>query len=372
MAQVIERNGRFMARVRREGRTATKTFAFKKDAAAWARRTEADIEAGRFVDVVAEAAAAAVAAEATEAASAALTASAVPTMLAALKAYRLAVVPGLKGADTYSYWLDEFERAPMAAKPVDQVSPFDLAGWRDEQCTTLAAGTVARKLGLLGGFFSWARTERGWVKTNPLNSVRKPRVSDARDRVLTDEERRYLLAAAATSRADWLADVLVVLLQSAMRRGELWGLQRADVDYSLAVAHLADTKNGSARDVPLCPLALAALRRLDAAAADAGRSALVPLSDPHAVSVAFRRTLERARRQYATDTATAGGIVAAGFLADVRLHDCRHVAVSHWAAAGLGLFELQQVSGHKTTKMLARYVNLKASTLACKLATLSA
>ena len=371
MAQVIERNGRFMARVRREGKTATKTFARKTDAAAWARRTEADIEAGRYVDAAAVEAAAAEAVDALAAAAASAKAAQAPTMREALKLYRACVVAGLKGAATYAYWLDEFEQAPMADKPVDQVTAFDLAAWRDEQLPGLAAGTVVRKLGLLGGFFSWAHTERGWIKANPLASVRKPRVNDARDRVLTDEERAYLMGAAGTSRADWLADVLVVLLQSAMRRGECFGLQRGDVDFEQATAYLADTKNGSARDVPLCPLALAALRRLDAAAAAAGRPALVPLSDPHAVSVAFRRTLTRARAQYVKDCAAACTVPDAGFLIDVRLHDCRHVAVSHWAQAGLGLFELQQVSGHKTTKMLARYVNLRSSTVAQRLASLS-
>ena len=71
-------------------------------------------------------------------AAAASAAAAVPTMQAALKVYRLAVMPWLKGADTYAYWLDEFERAPMAAKPINQVTPFDLSGWRN------AAGASAQ------------------------------------------------------------------------------------------------------------------------------------------------------------------------------------------------------------------------------------
>lgn len=353
MAQVIERNGRFMARVRREGKTASKTFSRKNDAMAWARRTESDIEAGRF------------------AGGATPNTQVVPTMGEALRQYRAAVVAGQKGCEIYAFWLDELARLPMASKPIDQVTASDLAAWRDEQLQTRAAGTVTRKLGMLGGLFGWARTERGWIKANPLASVRKPRVNDARDRVLTDEERAYLMGAAGTSRADWLADVLVVLLQSAMRRGECFGLQRGDVDFEQATAHLADTKNGSARDVPLCPLALAALRRLEAAAAAAGRPALVPASSPPALSGTFRCALARARAQYVKDCAAAGTVPNATFLADVRLHDCRHVAVSHWASAGLGLFELQQVSGHKTTKMLSRYVNLKSSTVAQRLATLS-
>lgn len=365
MANITERGGRFFVRVRRDGKSVGKTFSKKGDAAAWARRTESDIESGRFVDVAAVAAAATAAQEAT-------TATATPTMGEALTTYRAAVVAGLKGATTYGYWLDEFGQATMAAKLVNEVTPFDLAAWRDQQSKKLSAGTVVRKLGLLSGFFTWCHKERGWIKANPLHSVRKPRVNDARDRTLTDEERRYLLAAAGSSRAGWLADVLVVLLQSAMRRGELWGLQRADVDFDQSTAHLADTKNGSARDVPLCGQALAALRRLDAAAAARGGTALVPLSDPHAVSVAFRRTLGRAQRQYVKDCGGAGVVADAGFLVGVRVHDLRHCSISEWANTGaLSMIELMSLSGHKSPRMLARYAHMNVSKLAGKMATIS-
>ena len=353
MAAITERGGRYLVRVRVKGfKPVAKTFIKRGDATAWGRKVESDMEGGRWVE----------------------TATAVPTMGDALKQYRASVGAGLKGAATYAYWFDEMARAPMAARPINEVTPFDLSAWRDQQqASGLAAGTVVRKLGLLGGFFTWCHKERGWIKTNPLHSVRKPRVSDARDRVLSDDERRCLLGAAGSSRADWLADVLVVLLQSAMRRGELWGLQRGAVDFAQATAHLAETKNGSARDVPLCPDALAALRRLDAAACERGSDALVPVADPHAVSVAFRRTLARAQRQYLSDCAAAGGKPDAGFLADVRLHDLRHDAVTRWAETGaLSLPELMAVSGHKTPRMLTRYVSLSASKLAGKLASLSA
>lgn len=353
MATITERGERFLARVRVKGfRTVTKTFTRKSDASAWGRRVEADMEAGRWVDEGRQA----------------------PTMAEALKAYREDAVKALKGAETYAYWLDELEALPMARKSVNQVSAFDVSAWRDaQQAAGLSAGTVVRKLGLLGGFFTWCLKERGWMKANPMQSVRKPRVSDARERVLTDEERGYLLAAARTSRAHWLADALVVLLQSAMRRSELWGLAVGAVDFEVATAHLSDTKNGTARDVPLCPDALAALRRLADASKARRADRLIPVSDPHAVSLAFRRTLQRAKTQYIKDCGRSGSTPVAGFLADVRLHDLRHQAVSTWASTGaLSLLELKAISGHKDTRMLARYTHLSAGKLAEKLAALSA
>lgn len=350
MATFVERGGRVMARVRRDGfAPVTKTFSGRRDAERWARGVEADMEAGRWVDP----------------------SKALPTMREALADYLAVVVPTMKGAATYAYcWPDVFAQ-PMAAKPLDTVNAVDLARYRDDLAGRVAPGTVVRRLGMLSGFFTWAHKERGWVASNPLRSVRKPRVNDARDRTLSDEERAWLLEAARTSRAQWLADVLVVLLRSAMRRGELWGLQADAIDWEARTAHLDDTKNGTARDVPLCPEALAALRRLADAATARGEARLVPLADPHAVSLAFRRTLDRARALYERDCEGRGVAAEPKFLAGVRLHDLRHDALTMWASTGaLSLPELMAVSGHRTPRMLVRYTNLSASRLAGKLASL--
>ena len=353
MASITERNGRFMARIRRDGfKLVSKTFTRKQDAAAWSRRVEADMESGRRKDVD----------------------DAVPTLAEAIRLYRAGAASKLKGSETYAYWFDGLEASTLAAKRVNDITPLDLSLWRDAQESTgLKPGTVVRKLGLLSGLLTWCHKERGWLSVNPMRSVSKPRVSDERSRVLSDDEQRYLLAAAGAGRSVWLADVLVVLLRSAMRRSEIWGMKVADVDFALSIARLADTKNGTARDVPLCAQAAAALRRLVAGAEKRGDSALVPVSDPHAVSLAFRRALARALAKYRKDCAATGAAVDAGFLANVRLHDLRHCAVTTWASTGaLSMPELMAISGHKSPRMLTRYCNLSASKVAEKMARLVA
>jgi len=272
MPTIIERSGRFMARVRVQGfRPVSKTFHRKPDAIAWGRTVEADMQAGRWKDDAED----------------------VPTVRDALKTYRQQVVSKLKGADTYAYWLDELLSAPFAHKPVDTVTAADVSAWRDKLALSVKPGTVCRKLGLLSGFFTWAEKDCGWLSSNPVRSIRKPSANDARDRTVTPEELAYIQQAAASSRAKWLGDVLTILQTSAMRRGELWGLKVGAVDFEASTAHLSDTKNGSARDVPLCPTALAALRRLQDAAEHRRGDTLVPVASAHAVSLAFRRTLER-------------------------------------------------------------------------------
>ena len=363
MATIIKRGSKYMALVRREGfKPVSKTFGKRSDATAWGRVVEGEMSAGCWVEAT----------PSDKAPTVAVAAESVPTMLEALKTYRATVVEGLKGASTYAYWLDELERSPMALKLVNVITPGELSAWRDEQSQGRVAGTVARKLGLLSGFFTWCHKDREWITGNPLKAVRKPRANDARSRVITDDERAFLLAVARTGKAPWLADVLTVLLQSAMRRGELAGMKRGAVDYAQSTAYLADSKNGHSRSVPLCPVALAALRRLEAAALARGSESLVPVSDPHAVSLAFRRTVARAKAQYLNECAASGTVGAIGFLDGLHLHDARHTAVTAWATTGqLSTAELQGISGHRDLRSLGRYTHLKASTIAGKLAGLS-
>jgi integrase len=309
----------------------------------------------------------------------------VPTLGEGLKQYTLSVVADLKGAESYQWVLDDIQRQRMAAKALPTVTAADVSAWRDAMAAKgLKPGTVVRRLGLLSGFFTWAHKEKGWITGNPVRSVRKPRVNDARDRVLSTEEQRWLLAGARSGRQGWLADALVVLLQTAMRRSELWSLTVADVDHTARVAMLADTKNGTARGVPLTAAACEALARLATVAEAAGDKAraknpakapakgadrLVPVAAPPAISLAYRRALARGLDLYRVDCASAGRVPVEGFLQDCRVHDIRHTSVTAWASTGaLSVHELMAVSGHKTQTMLFKYCHAKPSDLAAKLA----
>lgn len=348
MAAITERGGRFLVRVRRKGfQTATKTFTLKTDARAWARRVEADMESGRW--------------QAESDAPA-------PTLRAAVQEYRVAVAPKFKGAHVYRYRFDEFEALPFAKRLIDEIRPSDLANWRDEQLELHKPDTVVRKIAMLSGIFTWAVKDKGWLEVNPMTAVRRPRAGPGRSRTLSTLEVDWLLGTARDSNAPWLAPALMVLMTTAMRRGELATLKVSDVDFEHATAWLHDTKSGGPRTVPLAPTACDALRSLVKAAQERGDARLLPLQ-PGSVSTRFSAILLRARALYAADCASRGLAPARGFLENVRLHDLRHHAVTAWASTGqLSLMELMAVSGHRTTRMLARYTHLDAAALARKLA----
>ena len=352
MASIINREGRYMARVRREGfRPVSRSFTRRTDAAAWGRRVEADMEAGRWADRE----------------------RATPTLGQAIAQYQQRVAVRLKGARDYAYVFKKLEASELAAKRVSAVKPADLAAWRDAlQGRGLKPATVARHLGMLSGVLSWCHKEQGWLQDNPMRAVRKPVVRDARTRTLDDEEQRYIEVATAAARASWLSPAVALLCGAAFRRAELVQLQCCDVDMVRSVALLRDTKNGSAREVPLASAAREAMQQLLNEATETKRARVLPINDPEAVSFAFRRAVLRARARYEEDCAAAGIDCDPKKLMDIRLHDLRHHCVSRWAKAGLSLGELMLVSGHKSPRMVARYLHMKAEDVAAKMAAVTA
>jgi integrase len=350
MASITTRNGRYLVRVRLDGfPTQTKTFTLKADGLKWARTVETSMESGKFMPGEAQR----------------------PSLQRTIALYRLGPAAKLKGAAVYVYRYDEFERLPFAGKPVDKVTSFDLAAYRDSQMELHKPGTVIRKLAMLSAIFNWAMKTKGWLDRNPASLVSRPRSNDRRERVLSGDEHRYLMDAAATSKATWLPAALTLSMNSAMRRGELFGLRRKDVRYEESVIHLAETKAGGSRLVPLGPRSIAALRDLDAAAPDGPDAPLLPVGEAGSISTRFAVTLRRARRNYDDDCLVAGTLPAPGFLADLRWHDMRHHAITAVCADGnLTLAEVMAISGHRTAAQAMRYSHVNVPRLAAKLALL--
>lgn len=351
MTTLVKRGDRYQARVRRNGyEPVSRTFIRKADALAWGRQVEADMQAGRWI----------------------VEAQAVPSLAGAIRQYRERVAVHLKGARDYAYSFRALEASAIGRKPVDLVTPADLADWRDELTAQgLKPATVARRLGLLSAVLSWCHRERGWLSENPMRSVRKPTVRDARTRTLSAEEVRYLEVAVAASKAKWLPDAVRLLMYTAVRRSELVSLRRSDIDMVQSVARLKDSKNGEAREVPLCTEAKAAMQRLCAVPDRFGR--LLPINDPEAISFAFRRAVIRGRARYEEDCVSDGRTPEPSFLVGVRLHDLRHHSISMWANTGvLTLPDLLKISGHRSVKMLARYAHVSSAAVAAKLAAIQA
>lgn len=349
-------SGWWQAKVRRRGLPVqSKTFERKGDAEAWARDIENQIDRGVFVSR-------------SEAEN--------TTLSDALARYEREVTQKKKGAAQEKYRIKALRETALAARMLATIRGADMATLRDaETARGLAASSVTKLLALLSHLFETARKEWGIEVDNPVAKIKKPKIENARERRLTPAEWTYLLAALdepgdavktkdKDRRNEQTPKIVRWAVETAMRQGEILALDWKNVDLKKRTAHLPDTKNGTTRTVPLSTAA-AALLSPGGGVRALPRGKVFPTT-ASALKQSFMRAVARGRRLYLADCEKASTEPAEGFLEGLTFHDLRHEATSRLAEK-LQMHELMKVTGHKDTRMLARYYHPRAEDLAKKL-----
>lgn len=330
MAYITKRGDRqWQARIRRKGHSVTETFETKARAEAWARQVESDIDAARYHSVSAEVERV--------------------TLNEALERYLVERVPLKAGVKQNAGIVRLWQRTKLATRPLGSIRSSDIALYRDEMLKSVGPQTVVHRLNLLSNLFNVAATDWGMEGlVNPVGRTRKPSLPSGRDRRLAPDEEARLLEACDASQSNWLGAMARLALATAMRQGELVGLEWADIDFERRTAILRETKNGTTRSVPLSTAALAVLRPM--ALADGGSGKLFPIEVGRAVTHAFAKAC------------------AAAEIKNLHFHDLRHEATSRlFERTDLRDIEIASITGHKTLAMLQRYAHLRASDLADRL-----
>lgn len=327
MASINKRGPyQWQVKIRKKGwPVQSRTFESHEDAARWARKIETEMDDGVFVSRKE--------AETT-------------TLDEALDRYGREKTPHKKGAAQELNRIKHFKNTALASRFLATIRSTDIAQYRDQR---LAEGkspyTVNNELILLSSLFNVAHREWGMESiNNPVSKVSRPKQPAGRDRRLLPGEEEKLLGALSMT----LKPLFQLALETAMRQGELLSLEWKNIDLNRRVAHLPETKNDDARDVPLSTTAVAVLkklpRRLD--------GKVFGVVGAH-VSHTFRETCEKLE------------------IENLRWHDLRHEATSRLFELGLNPMEVASITGHKTLQMLKRYTHLRAEDLAAKLDSLA-
>jgi integrase len=316
MATFTQRKSGWFVQVRRKGHASiSRTFNTKSEGERWALTIESGMGVGTYVD----------------------NRETLSTSLhECLERYASEVVPLKKGAKRDLNRVKAWQRDPLAKKSIGTIKQTDVALWRDAKIASgLSGSTVTKELALLSHVFTIAIKEWGFPLTNPVHSIRKPKADQGRDRRLEGDEEQRLLAAANLE----MKAFIVIALESAMRRGEIYSIQRRWIRGR--VVRLPDTKNGTARDVPLSSLALGAIKTLPLRIDGALWEFDIDYYTKHFIWLCKELNIE-----------------------GLRLHDLRHEATSRLFEKGLDVMQVKSITGHKTLQMLSRYTHLKADELA--------
>lgn len=323
MAYFEKRGNAWRAQIRRKGQpTLSATFDTKAEAQRWAAEIEGDMSRSRFVD----------------------NRAAMRTTLAkALQQYDREVTEHKKGAAQERTRIKRWRAHPLAEKSLGEITPSDLAEFRDQRLKGGASSaTVRLDLAVISHLYTVAAKEwRLEGLTNPCQNLRMPKGSKARDRRPTSDELRRVYAEAAKLHPE-LPVIIELAADTAMRRSELVLLRREQVKDKIVA--LEDTKNGERRMVPLSTRARELFKSLPARI-----DGKVFSIAPNTVSNYFPKACQ------------AAGVSGLTF------HDLRHEATSRLFERGFAIMEVQAITGHKTMAMLKRYTHLSPHDLADKL-----
>ncbi|WP_103035241.1 site-specific integrase [Castellaniella caeni] len=262
-------------------------------------------------------------------------------------------------------------RSALADVQLRKIRPGDLVNARDEWLKVAAAGTVVRRLALVSHLYTIARKEWGFEEMrNPVDLIRKPKVRNARERrILVDLN----VPGMPASEFDWLLlhsrsrlfrSMMVIAVETAMRRAEVAGLRWENINFERRTAYLPQTKNGHPRTVPLSPRALDELKSWRHGETNSGR---VYETSPGAFTRAFNRSRFRCKKRYEDLCRLHGLELNPKYFCNLHLHDLRHEAISKMAPL-FQMHELARISGHRDTRMLMRYYHPDVGEFATRLA----
>ena len=329
MATLRKRGTKWQVQVRRKGHPAiSRSFVRKADAELWARQMEAKADRHEIpLDYK--------------------RLETIP-MRDLIVRYRDEVVTRKRGVEVETFILNAFLRQNIVHLPLSRIRSHHFSEYRDQRLARMQPVTVRRELGILRHMFSIAAKEWGFQGlANPLDGILMPSGSRPRDRRLMPGDHARLLNAAARGRNPLMVSLVSFAIKTGMRRGEMLNMRWTDIGWSKRTLHIAQTKTGYPRTIPLSRTAIDVLAKAQGAGHNEER--VFPMS-ANAVRLAWERLVRRAH------------------IDDLHFHDLRHEAISRFFEMGLSMPEVALISGHRDMRMLARYTHLRAEEVAKKLA----
>ena len=218
-----------------------------------------------------------------------------------------------------------------------EIGVLDIEKFKSGRLTEgVSRARINRNLMVLKKMFSLA-VDWGYLKENPAKRVKRFPENSLKERILTREEEKSLLSACASH----LQQVVLVALNTGMRRSEILSLRWDQVDLGKETIRVERTKSGRPRFIPINSLLLSVL---DTLRRQNGQSEFVfpdsktekPIKN---VKTSFKAACKKAQ------------------IKGLRFHDLRHTAASRMVEAGIDLVTVSKILGHSTIQMTMRYAH---------------
>ncbi|MBP8131997.1 MAG: site-specific integrase [Candidatus Hydrogenedentes bacterium] len=271
-------------------------------------------------------------------------------------------------------------------KKLADINVWLVEKWRHKRLEEgLKPATTNRLIAYLKSALSRA-VEWNLLDETPLRRVKSLREDNSRVRFLDPDERQRLLQALdrrdeqlkeerdnhnawrrergypetpdlrGNAFADYLKPMVLLSLNTGLRRGELFSLEWSDInlDGKRLTVRAAATKGGKTRHIPLNQTALDVLRRWHAQSDGEGLVFRNPRTDGRFTHIytAWENLLNEAE------------------INNFHWHDMRHDFASNLVMAGVDLYVVKELLGHSSITMTERYSHLAPAVMAAAVAKL--
>ena len=227
---------------------------------------------------------------------------------------------------------------------LSKITARTIEDYKVRRLEKVTASTFNREFNTIKNMFRKA-VEWGHLKENPTQGVRWIRIGQTGFRFLSREEMALLVQACSDIGNRQFFGIVLVALNTGMRKGEILRLKWKEVDLrrrQIRVVSSEDgnTKNYKTRTIPLNRALEDFLRkhprRLDSPYVFQG-----PSGEPYTkTNYHFTRAVKRAG------------------IPHVRFHDLRHTFASHLVMKGIDLRTVQELLGHGDIRMTLNYAHL--------------
>ena len=214
----------------------------------------------------------------------------------------------------------------------------------------LAAATVVKRIGIVRSVYKKLSSWGVYKGSIPTDGFIMPKVDNARTRYLTEEEAVMLLDAIKRRSATW-HDIAYLSLYTGMRKGEILALRGEHLDFGSGRILVKDAKTGS-RTVYMT---------------DEVRALLAARMPKSPMEYVFRpkRSAAGGRISRDSDESFVRAVIECKLnegITDSRhkvvFHTLRHTYCSWLAKAGVPLYTIGELVGHKSVEMTKRYSHL--------------
>jgi len=217
-----------------------------------------------------------------------------------------------------------------------EITPLLVNKFKIERRQEVSPATTNRALACLKCMFNKAKEWDKFNGENPVTKVKSFKENNQRLRFLEKEEITTLL----TNSNEPLRSIIIVALNTGMRKGEILGLKWRDCDFQRGLIRLVNTKNNESRTIPMN-------REV--------RDALIKMrkhpDSPYIFCSKTGNPYGDIKKSFFTALNKAGII-------NFHFHDLRHTFASHLVMSGVDLNTTRELLGHKSLAMTIRYAHL--------------